>query len=94
MLGFFDGEVASYVYRENVLLTVIGAMLGIFIGKYLHLFIIQTVEVDMCMFGRTIKPWSYVIGTLFTFGFSIIVNFVMYYKLKRIDMVESLKSVE
>lgn len=94
VLGFFDGEVASYVYRENVLLTVIGAMLGIFIGKYLHLFIIQTVEVDMCMFGRTIKPWSYVIGTLFTFGFSIIVNFVMYYKLKRIDMVESLKSVE
>lgn len=94
VLGFYDGEVAAYVYRENILLTIIGAAVGIFIGKFLHLFIIQTVEVDMCMFGRTIKPASYLIGTLFTFGFSILVNAVMYFKLKKIDMVESLKSVE
>lgn len=94
VLGFYDGEVAAYVYRENILLTVIGAAVGIFIGKFLHLFIIQTVEVDACMFGRNIKLMSYVLGTLFTFAFSIIVNVVMYYKLKKIDMVESLKSVE
>lgn len=94
VLGFYNGEVGAYVYRENVLLTIIGAALGIFIGKFLHMFVITTVEVDTCMFARTIKPESYVIGTLFTFGFSIIVNFVMYFKLKKIDMVESLKTVE
>ena len=94
VLGFYDGEVAAYVYRENILLTVIGAIAGIFMGKYLHAFIIITVEVDACMFGRSIKPISYLYGTLFTFGFSILVNLVMYFKLKKIDMVESLKSVE
>lgn len=94
VLGFFDGEVAAYVYRENILLTVIGAAAGILIGKFLHVFIITTVEVDACMFGRTIKTLSYLYGTLFTFAFSIIVNLVMYFKLKKIDMVESLKSVE
>lgn len=94
VLGFFDGEVASYVYRENVLLTAVGAVAGIFIGKVLHLFIIGTVEVDSCMFGRTIKPVSYLYGVLFTVGFSLIVNGVMYFKLKKIDMVESLKSIE
>ena len=94
VLGFYDGEVAAYVYRENILLTIIGAAVGLFIGKFLHLFIIQTVEVDACMFGRNIKLLSYVLGILFTFAFSIIVNLVMYYKLKKIDMVESLKSVE
>ena len=94
VLGFFDGEVGAYVYRENVILTVVGAFLGCFIGKVLHMFIIITVEVDSCMFGRNIKPMSFVIGTLFTFAFSIIVNWVMYFKLKKIDMVESLKSIE
>ena len=94
VLGFYDGEVAAYVYRENILLTIIGAAVGLFIGKFLHLFIIQAVEVDACMFGRNIKLLSYVLGILFTFAFSIIVNLVMYYKLKKIDMVESLKSVE
>ena len=94
VLGFFNGEVASYVYRENILLTLIGALLGIFIGKLLHAFIITTVEVDTCMFGRDISIQSFVYGTLFTIGFSVIVNFVMYFKLKKIDMVESLKSIE
>ena len=94
VLGFYDGEVAAYVYRENILLTVIGAIAGIFIGKFLHAFIITTVEVDACMFGRSLKLASYIYGTLFTFGFSILVNMVMYFKLKKIDMVESLKSVE
>lgn len=94
VLGFYDGEVAAYVYRENILLTVIGAIAGIFIGKFLHVFIITTVEVDACMFGRSIKTASYIYGTLFTVGFSILVNVVMYFKLKKIDMVESLKSVE
>lgn len=94
VLGFYDGEVAAYVYRENILLTIIGVFLGIFIGKILHAFIITTVEVDACMFGRNINFISYVYGTLFTIAFSVIVNVVMYFKLKKIDMVESLKSIE
>lgn len=94
VLGFYDGEVAAYVYRENVLLTFIGAALGCVLGAILHRFVIVTVEVEMCMFGRNINFPSFVYAVLFTIGFSVIVNFVMYFKLKKIDMVESLKSVE
>lgn len=94
VLGFYDPEVALYVYRENILLTFIGAFFGVFLGKILHTFIIGTVEVDAAMFGRIIKPISYLYSLLFTIAFSMIVNWVMYFKLKKIDMVESLKSVE
>ena len=94
VLGFYDPEVAAYVYRENILLTLIGTGVGIFLGSLLHRYTITTVEVDACMFGRNIDLLSFVYGSLFTFGFSAFVNFVMYFKLKKIDMVESLKSVE
>ncbi len=94
LLGFYDGEVAAYVYRENVLLTLFGAILGIFFGMLLHGYVVTTVEVDIMMFGRTIKIMSYVYGFVLTILFSAFVNFVMYYHLKKIDMVESLKSVE
>lgn len=94
VLGFYDGEVAAYVYRENILLTLIGSIAGCGMGYLLHRFVIVTVEIDDVMFGRNINFTSYVIALLFTFGFSIFVNWVMYYKLKKIDMVESLKSVE
>ena len=94
VLGFYDGEVAAYVYRENILLTLIGSIAGCGLGYLLHRFVIVTVEIDDVMFGRNINFISYVIALLFTFGFSIFVNWVMYYKLKKIDMVESLKSVE
>lgn len=94
VLGFYDREVAAYVYRENILLTVLGCVFGVFAGIVLHRFIIETVEVDVCMFGRNIKFISFLFAILLTFGFSIIVNFAMFFKLRRIDMVESLKSVE
>ena len=94
VLGFYDPEVALYVYRENILLTFVGAFFGIFLGKILHTFIIGTVEVDAAMFGRIIKPVSYLYSLLFTIAFSTVVNWVMYFKLKKIDLVESLKSVE
>ena len=94
VLGFFDTEVAAYVYRENILLTVIGAVAGCGMGFLLHQFVIVTVEVDDVMFGRNIDLKSYIIALLFTFGFSAFVNWVMYFKLKKINMVESLKSVE
>jgi putative ABC transport system permease protein len=94
VLGFFNKELAAYVYRENVILTTIGILFGIGFGIVLHRFVITTVEIDMVMFGRNIDPSSYVCSILLTFLFSAFVNFVMYFKLKRIDMVESLKSVE
>lgn len=94
VLGFYDLEVATYVYRENIMLTFLGALVGCGIGKFLHLFTITTVEVDAAMFGRDIFPISYLYGALFTIGFSAFVNWIMYFKLKKINMVESLKSVE
>ena len=94
VLGFYPGEVAAYVYRENILLTVMGTVVGVFLGKILHQFIIVTVEVDNVMFGRNLNFSSYVVGFLVTLGFSALVNGVMYFKLKKIDMIESLKSVE
>lgn len=94
VLGFYDTEVAAYVYRENVLLTLIGAVVGMALGWVLLQFVIVTVEVDDVMFGRVLDLTSYLYSFLFTLGFSMFVNWVMYFKLKKIDMVESLKSVE
>ena len=94
VLGFFDQDVAAYVYRENVILTILGAALGVVIGAVLHRFVIVTVEVDLMMFGRNISLHSYIYSILLTFGFAVIVNLAMYFSLKKIDMIESLKSVE
>lgn len=94
VLGFYNNEVASYVYRENMILSIIGALFGMLLGSLLHRFVIVTVEVEAAMFGRNIDFSSYVYSFLITLGFSLIVNGVMYFKLKKIDMVESLKSVE
>ncbi|MDD3402865.1 MAG: ABC transporter permease [Hespellia sp.] len=94
VLGFYDKEVSSYVFRENVILTLIGVIVGSVLGMILHRFIIVTVEIDTCMFGRTINAVSYAYSALITIAFSLFVNWVMYFKLKKINMVESLKSVE
>lgn len=94
VLGFFDPEVSAYVNRENVLLTLIGTGVGVFLGILLHRFMIKTAEIDMLMFGRTIAPKSYIYSVLLTFVFSALVNGAMFFKLRKIDMVESLKSVE
>lgn len=94
VLGFYDKEVTEYVYRENILLTLIGSVFGMLLGKILHRFIIVTVEIDSVMFGRNINTISFVYAFLLTVVFSLFVNGVMYFKLKKINMVESLKSVE
>ena len=94
VLGFYDNEVSAYVYRENIILTVIGALFGMLLGRILHQFVIVTVEIDSVMFGRNIDLSSFIYSFLITMGFSFFVNAVMYFKLKRINMVESLKSVE
>ena len=94
VLGFYDLEVSAYVYRENVILTLFGIVIGIGLGKVLHQFIIQTLKINQIVFGKDIYSTSYLIGALLTIGFACFVNYIMYHKLKEINMVESLKSVE
>lgn len=94
VLGFYDMELAWYVYRENIVLTIVGALLGLGLGVALHRFVIRTAEIDMLMFSRIIKPSSFVYGVVLTFVFAMLVNAMMYRKLKKIDMIQSLKSVE
>lgn len=94
VLGFYDNEVSAYVYRENILLTIIGAAVGVLLGSLLHRYVIVTVEIDNVMFTRIIEHISFVYSAALTCIFSVFVNFVMYFKLKKINMVESLKSVE
>lgn len=94
VLGFYDGEVSRYVFRENLVLTFLGIAFGVIFGFFLHRYVITTVEVDAVMFGRNIRPISYLYSALLTLGFSLFVNMAMHFKLKKIHMVESLKSVE
>ena len=94
VLGFYDMEVSRYVLSENVCLTLIGCFLGIFFGKILHRFVILTAETDIMMFGRDIEIISFVYSILITLFFSAVVNFFMHFRLKKVDMVESMKSVE
>lgn len=94
VLGFREKEVNSYVYRENIILTFIGSLAGLLLGKVLHLAIMVMVELDTVMFGRIIQPYSYVVSLIITMLFAFIVNFAMKNKLRDIPMVESLKSVE
>lgn len=94
VLGFYDVEVSAYVYRENIMLTIIGTAVGVVMGIFLHRYVITTAEVDMTLFGRQIKPMSYLYSVALTFVFAALVNWVMHFKLKKIDMVESLKSIE
>ncbi len=94
VLGFYGGEVSAYVYRENIALTAIGAALGLVGGIFLHQFVVSTAEVDMVMFERSILPLSYFYSVALTFGFAFVVNALMNLRLRKISMVESLKSME
>lgn len=94
VLGFYDGEVSQYILRENIIITLIGIFLGVIGGLVLHRYVISTVEVDLVMFGRTIKPFSYLYSILITVIFAAIVNLSMHFKLKKVDMATSLKSGE
>ena len=94
VLGFYDREVYDYVTRETILLTLIGIVLGLVAGFFLNYYIIGTCEINMLRFNKTIEPLSYVYSVLITIGFTLIVNFATYFALKKIDMIESLKSVE
>lgn len=94
VLGFYDKEVYNYISRETILLTIIGILLGLVGGYFLNYFIIETCELSMMRFSKTIAPLSYLYAVLITVGFTIIVNFATYFALKKIDMIESLKSIE
>ncbi len=94
VLGFYDREVDSYVNRESYALTGIGIFFGIFGGIALHKFVITTVEVDAVMFGRSIRPVSFLYAILLTLLFSIIVSLVIGRSLKKVSMVESMKAPE
>lgn len=94
VMGFTDLEVDGYIFRENLILTLMGIAAGLFGGYFLSEFIITTAEIDLVMFGRDIKPFSYVISAVITVGFSLIVSIYMHVKLKKVDMIEALKSVE
>ncbi|MBU3087551.1 ABC transporter permease [Clostridium gasigenes] len=94
VLGFYDNEVSEYVYRENFVLTFIGTLTGLGLGVLLHKFIMITAEPDNMMFGRNIDFMSFLYASILTLAFASIVNFVMYFKLKKTPMVESLKSVD
>lgn len=94
LLGFYDGETSSYIYRENIISALIGILIGEILGKVLHYFVVITTEVDVVMFNRELVWWAYVLGALLTAVFAVSVNLVLHFKLKKIDMVESLKSIE
>ncbi|EOH88585.1 ABC transporter permease [Enterococcus pallens] len=94
VLGFYNKEVVAYVYRENVLLTLIGIFAGMFLGKIEHRYILKTVELDVTMFSPDIQPVSYLYSALITLFFALIVGILMYFKLKKINMIEALKANE
>lgn len=94
VLGFYAKETADYVFRENLVLTGLGAVVGLGLGKWLHWFVMYHVRIDMLSFKTLIVPVSYLWSLLFTFGFAMLVNGLMYFKLEKINMAESLKSIE
>lgn len=94
VLGFYDKEVTLYIYRENILLTLLGILSGSALGIILHRFVLSTAELDATMFAPLIEWQSYLYAGLLTLLFSGIVMVFMHLKLKRIDMIEALKSVE
>ena len=94
VLGFYPAEVRSYVFRENIVLTAAGALLGIPLGIWLHSFVMGQIQIDFVSFQVQILPFSYALSLILTFAFTLLVDLLMQRKLRRIDMVDSLKSVE
>ena len=94
LLGFYDREVSAYVYRENIVLTVFGILIGCFMGHWLHIYLVRSTEIDLMMFGRQTKATAYLYAAILTTIFSFLVNVLAHFRMKKIDMVESLKSAE
>lgn len=94
VLGFYPLETASYVFRENIILTAFGTLLGLVLGKCLHMFVMYKIDVALIHFGHRLDLSSFLWSVVLTFIFAAFVNVVMYFKLEKINMAESLKSIE
>ena len=94
VLGFYDNEVSSYIYRENIFVSVFGIALGVVLGMLLHLLLISFTAIDTVMYGQSIAWYSFVAAILITCLIIVSVNLLLHKKLKKVDMVLSLKSVE
>lgn len=94
VLGFYDSEITTYIYKETILLSIIGIVVGVFLGVGFHKFVVRTAQPDDLLFIETLKPLSYIIAALLTGFFSFIVQILINRKLKNIDMIESLSNVE
>ncbi len=94
VLGFFDGEVSAYIYRENIVSAVLGTVLGLVLGIFLSDFVISTAEVDAVMFAPDIPAYCFVYAALMTAVFAVAVNVILHFRLKKIDMAASLKAIE
>lgn len=94
VLGFYDKEVDNYINKENLVFTAFGVIIGLVFGYFLTDMIVASVEIDKLRFIRRILPQSYVFAAVITTIFSLTVNYIIHFVLKKIDMIESLKSVE
>lgn len=94
VLGFYDNEVTMYIYRENIILTIMGIIVGAFLGKILHIYVLSTAEMDNMMFNPSLHWISFVYAAILTIIFSSIVMFIMHIRLKKVNMIEALKSNE
>lgn len=94
VLGFYAPEVGAYVFRENLVLTLLGALAGIPMGIWLHSFVMGQLSFDMVSFHVVIKPLSYLLAVAMTFFFAFGVDIFMRPRLSKINMVESLKAIE
>jgi putative ABC transport system permease protein len=94
VLGFHDWEVGTYIYREIILLTLIGTLVGLGLGVLLHIFVISRAESTDLMFGRSVKAVSFLLSAAFTLLFSTLVDLIMYKKIMDIEMVDSMKAVD
>ena len=94
VLGFYDGELSAYVYRENTVSAVLGIAAGLLLGVFLSRFVITTAEVDAVMFAPDIPLYCFVFAALLTVVFAVFVNLILHFRLKKIDMAASLKAIE
>lgn len=94
VLGFYDREVSMYIFRENIVLTIIGILFGFGVGSYLHKIVLKTAEVDQAMFAPSIFIESYLYSALITLSFAIFVMLLMHKKMAKINMIDALKSYE
>ncbi|MBR4708138.1 MAG: FtsX-like permease family protein, partial [Pseudobutyrivibrio sp.] len=92
--GFYKEETRAYVFRENILLAIMGAAVGLVVGKFFHAFIMSQIIVDLITFDVRVTPLSYCLSFVLTVLFTLIINFLMGHKLDEISMTESLKAIE